>query len=99
MRKENFMESEAMTFILRLFLVVSFAQLIFIGSGFFFSKYYFDLVRAMQILSHTIFVLSMVVNILAHFIMPKFSQNKHLVEITLGMSAIAEIAMALSQLN
>jgi Na+/melibiose symporter-like transporter len=94
----KWLESERMTFMLRVLITISLIQLIFIGSGFFFSHYYFDLVDGMQLMAHLSFFVSGICLIEALLRHVKHFRNRHLLHVSFGLAVISELSLFIKQL-
>jgi hypothetical protein len=93
----NWLDSEQTTLMLRILITISLVQLIFIGSGFFFSHYYFDLVEEMQLLAHLSFFVSGILIVGTAFRHVKHFQNRRLLNVAFGLALISELSFFIKQ--
>ncbi|MBS7526943.1 hypothetical protein KHM83_09655 [Fusibacter paucivorans] len=98
MKRMNWLDSEQVTLMLRILITISLVQLIFIGSGFFFSHYYFDLVEGMQLLAHLSFFVSGVLIVEAALRHIKHFQNRRLLNVSFGLALISELSLFIKQI-
>lgn len=99
MKLHGIFNSEGMTFALRLLLFVCLAQLIFIGSGFYFSHYYLLLASEMKTITDISFVTAASMLILSRLGSEIHSKNERLIRTSFALASMTEFAMLLSFLS